>query len=607
MTIIDDNTEDTIGHGDFTELVRTNRVLGALTAEARALVCAHLEPVFVPAGETVMRAGDAADCLYLVAAGRLRVLTSADGEERVLAEIGRGDVVGEMALIIDRPRTADVVAVRDTHLLRLGSQAFVELTAAYPAAYRAVSTATVDRLLMRQTRGITSTPAVSIAILPIDDTPAVAHFITGLTESCERLTGGARRVDIDAARAIAGDDLDRERLAAWSNDLEHDNALVLYLAETEPTPWTESCLRQADLVVVVGDATTGPALRPVEGLVHGHHRTDRRTELVLVHPAATRDPRRTKRWLEPRTIDRHHNVRDGAVEDTNRAARLILNRGVGVVFSGGGARGISQVGVYAALLDAGIPIDTAGGTSIGSIVSGGVARDMTPTAIGDLLRAAVSDRKSYLDVTFPGVSIAAGGRVTQRMREAADGLDFEDGWRRAFAVSANLTKGEVEIHRSGPGWFALRASFSLPGVFPPMRNATGDVLVDGGILDNMPVGIMRSQHDGISVIAIDVGSQRDVRAGDLPDSGVVSGWKWLIDRVNPRAASQDMVGAIKVLMRITELGGRDEDKGDLYIRPDVSGVAMLDFGAFDRLVDAGYEAGTKAAQAWIDSGTAPRF
>ena len=607
MAIVEDSPVPGTEPADFTDLVRANRVLGALPDDARAFVCGALEPIFVPAGETVMRAGDAADCLYLVAAGRLRVLATVDGEERVLAEIGRGDVVGEMALIIDRPRTADVVALRDTHLLRLGSDAFVDFTAAFPAAYRAISTATVDRLLSRQTRGLASTPAVSIAILPIDDTPAVAHFATLLTESCARLTGGARRIDIAAARAIAGDDLDRARLASWSNDLEQEHALVIYLAETEPTPWTESCLRQADLVVVVGDGTTGPALRPVEGLVHGHHRTDRRTELVLVHPPATRDARRIKRWLEPRTIDRHHNVREGHAEDTNRVARLILNRGIGVVFSGGGARGISQVGVYAALLDAGIPIDAAGGTSIGSIVSGGVARDMTPTAIAELLRAAVSDRKSYLDVTFPGVSIAAGGRVTERMREAADGLDFEDTWRRAFAVSANLTKGEVELHRSGPGWFALRASFSLPGVFPPMRNADGDVLVDGGILDNMPVGIMRSQHDGITVIGIDVGSQRDVRAGDLPESGVVSGWKWLLDRVNPRAASQDMVGAVKVLMRITELGGRDDDKGDLYVRPDVSGVAMLDFASFDRLVDAGYAAGTQSAQEWLASGTAPKF
>lgn len=593
---------------ELDELVRANRVLGALPADARALVCDSLEPFVVRAGETLIRAGDAADCLYLVVAGRLRVIGRADGEEIVLAEIGRGDVVGEMALIIDRPRTADVVAIRDTQLLRLGAEAFVALTAAHPAAYRAVSTATVDRLLERQsTRGRNSTPAVSIAILPIDDTPAVRQFAALLTQSCSRLTGGAHRVDTADARRIAGADLDHGALAAWSSDLEQEYALVVYYAETEPTPWTETCLRQADLVLVVGDATTGPALRPVEGLVQGQARTDRRTELVLVHPPSTRDPRRTTRWLAPRIVDRHHHVRDNNPADVDRVARLVLNRGIGVVFSGGGARGISQVGVYAALLDAGIPIDVVGGTSIGSIVSGGAARDMTPAAIGALLREAVVDGKSPVDVTFPAISIASGARVTAQMRKAADGLDFEDGWRRAFAVSTNLTRGDVEIHEDGPGWFALRSSFSIPGVFPPMRNADGDVLVDGGVLDNMPVGIMRSRHDGVSVIAIDVGSQRDVRAGALPESGVVSGWRWLLDRVNPRAQSQDMVGAIKVLMRITELGGRDDDKGDLYIRPVVDGVAMLDFGAFDRLVDAGYEAGTVAAREWVASGTAPKF
>ena len=97
-------------HGEFEALVRANRVLGALPAEARTLVCESLEPVFIPAGDTVMREGDPADCLYLVAAGRLRVIAQVDGEDHVLAEIGRGDVVGEMALIVDRPRTADVVA-----------------------------------------------------------------------------------------------------------------------------------------------------------------------------------------------------------------------------------------------------------------------------------------------------------------------------------------------------------------------------------------------------------------------------------------------------------------------------------------------------------------
>ena len=77
------------------------------------------------------------------------------------------------------------------------------------------------------------------------------------------------------------------------------------------------------------------------------------------------------------------------------------------------------------------------------------------------------------------------------MQDAARGLDFEDAWLNGFCVSTNLTRGEVEVHRTGPAWIGLRASFSIPGVFPPMRTADGDLLVDGGVLDNMPVGIMR--------------------------------------------------------------------------------------------------------------------
>jgi predicted acylesterase/phospholipase RssA len=141
-----------------------------------------------------------------------------------------------------------------------------------------------------------------------------------------------------------------------------------------------------------------------------------------------------------------------------------------------------------------------------------------------------------------------------------------------------------------------------------MRNAEGDVLVDGGVLDNMPVGVMRSLHDGISVIAVDVGSKRDVRAGALPESGVLSGWSWLMQRLDPRAPTPEMAGIIRVLMRITELGGGGAaDLGDLYIRPPVDGIAMLDFSAFDRLVELGYESATKAIDEWRNSGLAPAF
>jgi predicted acylesterase/phospholipase RssA len=406
-----------------------------------------------------------------------------------------------------------------------------------------------------------------------------------------------------------GDELEGHRLAAWCSDLESDYEVVAYQADPEATDWTRACIRQADVLLLVADATSPPELRQVERIAAETREVAlSRTELVLVHPAWTEDPRGTARWLSRRPVDRHHHVRSDRAPDADRVARLLLSHGIGVVYSGGGARGIAEVGVLRALRESNVPVDAVGGTSIGSILAGATARGIEPDGVADLLTEALVNGKSPVDITFPAVSIAAGARVTQRIQEAAAGLDMEDTWLNAFCVSTNLTRGEVEVHRRGAGWFAVRSSFSIPGVFPPMRNAEGDVLVDGGVLDNMPVGVMRSLHDGISVIAVDVGSKRDVRAGALPESGVLSGWSWLMQRLDPRAPSPEMAGIIRVLMRITELGGGGAaDLGDLYIRPPVDGIAMLDFSAFDRLVELGYESATKAIDEWRNSGLAPAF
>jgi predicted acylesterase/phospholipase RssA/CRP-like cAMP-binding protein len=595
---------------ELDRLVQENKVLGTIDVDARRQLRDALEPVAVPAGTVLIREGDPADCLYLVAAGRLRVVTAdATGEEVQLAEIGRGDLVGEMALITNRPRTATVRVLRDAHLLKLSTAAFTQLVAHHPESARRISTEMVDRLLRSRIVGRPSTPVVSICLLPLDAEPALHAFSAQLERALARLTGSARQVDLDAAVAAVGDELDPGRFAQWSSDLEADHEVVVYRADPEPTPWTRACIRQADLLLLVADATTAPNLRPVErAALQGRATEHLRSELVLVHPAWTEDPRGTARWLAPRRIQRHHHARTDRPGDTDRVARLVLSRGIGVVYSGGGARGIAEVGVLKALRAAEVPVDAAGGTSIGSIIAGATASAMSIDDTVTMLRAALVDGKSPVDFTLPVVSLAAGSRVSERMREAARGLDFEDTWINNFCVSTNLTRGEVEVHDTGPAWLGLRASFSIPGVFPPMRTIDGDVLVDGGVLDNMPVGIMRGIHDGIRVVAVDVGSKRDIRAGELPDTGIVSGWRWLLQRVDPRAPTPEMAGIIRVIMRITELGGTGAaDLGDLYVRPAVDGVPMLDFGAFDRLVELGYAAASERIEEWLASEDAPTF
>jgi NTE family protein len=163
-----------LSSAELDRLVEENRVLGALDADARAQLRAALEPVAVPGGTVLIHEGDPADCLYLVAAGRLRVVTTDDdGDEVQLAEIGRGDLVGEMALITNRPRTATVQVLRDTHLLRLSTSAFTQLVSNHPESARRISTEMVDRLLRSRIVGRPSTPVVSIALLPLGPEPVV--------------------------------------------------------------------------------------------------------------------------------------------------------------------------------------------------------------------------------------------------------------------------------------------------------------------------------------------------------------------------------------------------------------------------------------------------
>ena len=176
--------------------------------------------------------------------------------------------------------------------------------------------------------------------------------------------------------------------------------------------------------------------------------------------------------------------------------------------------------------------------------------------------------RSPVDLTFPSVSFAAGGRVTRHIKEGAQGLDLEDTWLNFLCVSTNLTRGALEVHQRGPGWTAVRSSFSVPGLFPPMRNDAGDVLVDGGILDNMPVAPLRATHSGITVIAVDVGARREFMSGDLPESGVVSGMA--LPRLNNlrQRSLENLTTLPRVLMRLTELGSLgDDDHGECYIRP----------------------------------------
>jgi NTE family protein len=592
--VVDDESLD--------RLLRATAVFGGLDPDARMLLRKELEPRIARRGEVLIHQDDAGDGLYLVGSGRFHaVITKGDDSRTVIDEIGRGHLIGEMALLTARPRSATIIALRDSHVFFLSTDAFDRVVQAHPQALRVISTALIDRLMDTIRRGpmTMTSPVTSIAIVPLDDSDHVRGLGPRLAAALEPLVGAVPVVtdaDIRADLGEAPSDLAR---ATWREHVESSHEVVIYVGEPEFGPWTGECASQADLVILAASASSARGLRSVEHELHRQRGSiPQRMELVLLHEATTVTPRGTRNWLAPREIDRHHHIRVDRGGDYERVARLLVGRGVGVVFSGGGARGIAHIGVLRALRERGVPIDATGGASFGAIVAGAVARGDAPDDVAALIRAAVVDQ-SPVDLTFPVVSVASGARVTEHIKKGAQHLDLEDFWLNTFCVSTNLARGSLEIHSRGSAWMAIRSSFSVPGLFPPMSNDAGELLVDGGLLDNMPVKQMRTLHAGIEVIGIDVAARREFPSARSPSTGVISGWRQLVSTVRQRKV--DSLSSLpRVLMRLTELGSlADDDLGDCYIRPALSGVSLLDFDRFDELVESGQRAAEPVLDDWL--------
>jgi predicted acylesterase/phospholipase RssA len=594
---------DVVDNDSVAGLLEESAIFSGMDPAALEMLVREFEPRLARRGEVVIRQGDSADGLYLVGSGRLQaVLTRADSSRVVLGEVGRGAVTGEMALITDHPRSATVTALRDSHLFFLASEGFSRVVQTHPPALRVIATALIDRLMDTIKRGPTTSSATSIAIVPLDEGVNVVQLAEGLATSLGPLVGHVRVVGQDDLGAELGDAPTHLARVVWRDRLEASHGAVIYVAEPTFGSWTDECVQQADIVLLAGSGNAPPVLRPVE---HELRRREgpapRRTELILMHEPATTVPRGTRNWLEARRVDRHHHIRVDRVADYDRVARLLVGRAFGVVFSGGGARGAAHIGVLRALVEQGVPIDAVGGASIGAIIAGAVARGDPPADIAAMLRASVVE-KSPIDLTLPAVSFATGGRVTEHIREGADDLDLEDLWLNCFCVSTNLTRGALEVHSRGPAWTAVRSSFSVPGLFPPMVNPRGEVLVDGGLLDNLPVSPMRAAHAGITVIGIDVGTRREfLPASSVSPTGVLSGWRFLASSLRGRALD-NLTTLPRLLMRLTELGSLgDDDRGDCYIRPALEGVSLLDFDKFDALIESGQRDAAATVAAWLAS------
>ena len=657
MTVPLDWMAERLNRYQIENALADSRVLLDLGQEARRDLAACFQTVDLPAGQILFHEGEPGDTLYLILSGRVRIEVNNPNPKsapepapesaqqstqhstrhggsvapagRLLAELGKGDLLGEMAVLTGEPRSATAVAVRDTQLAMLDRPSFDRLVAAHPQQMLGLMSRQLAGRVRAQNSGrkTEGRPPIAIAVLPLcrpDQGSGARQFARELAAQLSVFGPTLHLNAAELARILGGDPLrpappngsqtvrdgvqfsaaSERRLLAWLGDREISFRHVVYEADQSNTPWTSRCLRQADVLLVAAESAGDPleCAQAFEKLSHGIAPSVSRT-LVLLHgeKAGNSPPCKTAAWKRTLGIPMHEHVRFNNPADVGRVARALNRQSVGLVLGGGFALGLAHIGVIDAMRHLHIPIDFVGGTSMGAIVGAACAMEFSHAQMLEVMdKGCVQALKG--DYTLPIVSLLTGRKVGLTLGEYLEGLDIEDLGLPYFAISASLTHARMVVHREGSALRSVLASCRAPGMFPPL-GWDGDVLVDGGLVNNNPADVMRECVGGGTVFASAVSPSQQFTVGDQFGMDL-SGWRLAARKANPFRRGE-RVGTIgDVLMRMIRLGGVAHDReiqsrADLYLSLPLQNFTFRDFHRGEEMARVGYDFAIETLEAWI--------
>ncbi len=506
-------------------------------------------------------------------------------EGHVFAEMASGDSIGDLGVIAGAARSAGVRALRDGVVWRIAAETFTDMLEATPLLQSAMLRA-MARMLRQSRPAKTARRPRVIGVVSNGDT-AAAPMVDAIATSLD--SHGRTAViapPVETTSAVQEYD---ELVEAFSETLdraERSNDWVLVVADRGAGDlWRHYVSAQSDRLVVLVDQRYPPDA--VDSLA-----TQRPVHLITC--LAEPDP---SWWDRLAPVSHHPANSDGF----GALARRIAGRSLGLVMAGGGARGLAHFGVYQELTEAGVVIDRFGGTSSGAIASAAFALGMDA---GDAIAAArefIAGSDPLGDYTIPISALTRGGRVDRLVQGFFGNTLIEHLPRGFFSVSADMITGDQIIHRRGSVSGAVRASISIPGLIPPVHNGE-QLLVDGGLLNNLPANVMCADTDG-EVICV------DLRRTFVPSKG----FGLLPPIVTPPGLLRRLLTGTdnalpplqETLLRAFDLAASTANLRELprvaaIIEPDVSKIGVLNFKQIDAALEAGRMAARAALQAQPD-------
>ena len=572
----------------------------------------QFEWLHIKRGDTLVRDSNNGGNLFILINGLLHVI---DGDtydpDKLIAVITVGKTVGEIAVLTDEKGTANIYAARDSDLVKLSKSEFERIRREYPQVMVAINRILIHRLKTKCRCPVEVSTAVNIALVPTGPGAALSDFTERLIAALPgkgpdgptylvTSEGIDRLFNKKGISQISEDDPLDPGLCTWLTEIESTHSLVIYRADSGATPWTKRCLARADKVLLLAGASSKPGAIEKELSKYDNQTIPVDKALVLIHPDDRKLPSGTAKWLNERDVQNHYHIRWNRQADFERLARILTRRAIGLALGGGCAKGLVHIGVIRALEEAGIPIDMVSGASMGSIIGAQYAMGKDYRGMLAMCKKLFIDNNPFKEYTLPMISLLRNRKLEYLGKLAYGEADIEDLWINFLCVSSNLTTSELEVHRRGPLWKAVRASSALPGVVPPVFHC-GEVFVDGGVINNLPGDILH-RHCGI-VIAVEANPKMDlsVQIEEIP-----SPWKVLWSKLCPFKKAIKVPSIVDIMMSTIQTASYRsaisvKQEAHLSLTPPVADVGYLDFKSMEKTAEIGYRY-TKDLLARMDDG-----
>lgn len=476
------------------DTVKNHRIFSGLGDETIHSLLNTCKIVNLKEGEILFNQDDPSDALYLTIRGQLLThLIGQNGTRKSMGLIKAGETFGELGVLADSPRSLTVQAIEDSELLYIPALVFKELFSTHASVCVATAYPMITRSIKTLKLAGRKAALKHLVVFPADSNLPLDKIYENFAATAKTPTKELLVLkESDWENKIGG----MEELISSVEELSiatesGGGSSILYLLSSHNSPFAKTIFPRATIIYPLANNNVSAELyQQVMADVNEYKYTRTpRKELILFD-----DNNHVSKSFDLRSFPIYHKIKLQDKDTYKRILRFMLGKAVSMVLSGGGARGWIHLGTIKAIKEFGLPIDTIGGTSIGSVIGAMYAMGLSPDEIAEKATSFSNSLRRYVSLknfTFPVVGMFSGKDITRALQDLCGNLSIEDLPMYFFCTSCNISTSCVSIHSSGNLFEKVRASVSVPALMPPMI-MDGDPHVDGSVLNDLPVNTMKN-------------------------------------------------------------------------------------------------------------------